>query len=242
MAISSFAVARRIAQEQPGAFEISEPILDETMTRLLVPMNENHTLWDLKSSRLVKECFTLVNKSWRWTIHPQDNDILLLFVGNQAQIYSWSSFDLLSGTTHALPPSPINTSSSNSEGNDAETDLDITHAISPAQCQSICLVSSRAQPSAALSGTKQDIIGAYRKRQIFLQNSGWVCSVDLETLMSTLAAATSYTRHFFVPPPWHSTITSPAVAITPQGIIILSVRDEISVFHSGLESEELVLD
>ncbi|KAL4746267.1 hypothetical protein BDW72DRAFT_38529 [Aspergillus terricola var. indicus] len=292
-------VARRIVQKQRGSFEISEPILHEAMsslprqilmnadgTRLMVSMNEKHALWDLTTSRRVQERSTnsLNSKSWRWTNHPQDDDLLLLFVESRAQVYSWRSFDLLSTTAYGLPPSRASTStsiSSSGEETDTELRLDIAHAIFPAQCRNICLVSSRAKPSGNNQAPKKlqsnqshhsmhllpakslppqtanpstfpptipcherslkdlkAIIGVYGTWLVFLQNSGWVCSINLET--STTAR--SYTRHFFVPLPWHSTITSPAVAITPQGSIILSVRDEIAVFHAGLDSEELVPD
>jgi len=45
-------------------------------------------------------------------------------------------------------------------------------------------------------------------------------------------------KHFFIPYGWHSSRGNLAIGITEKGAVFMAVRDELAVFHHGLEMEE----
>lgn len=81
----------------------------------------------------------------------------------------------------------------------------------------------------------KSIVGVHKSSLVFLDYSGWVCS----TKPDVPPAGKSYTKHFFIPYGWHSG-AEPVMTCTVRGHIILARRDEILVFHRGLDFEEKV--
>ncbi|PWY95384.1 hypothetical protein BO94DRAFT_581715 [Aspergillus sclerotioniger CBS 115572] len=257
--------ARRIVQQQPDHFEIEGLILEKDMdssplqvlvspdgTRLLIAMIEKHAVWDLQTGLLVKDyAFEKTSSPGKWVSKPQ-SDLLMLIQKASVHAYSWTSFDLLSTFMYE---------SFNEHKENGSTILD---TICLPHCRDIYNISSRTRSSnstpimhtlssdhhpppenqfsshhTCYERTIEDYkytLGIHKERLIFLQQSGWVCSINLET------AATDkfYTRHFYVPLPWHSAGVNAPATITPQGTVILSVRHEIAVFHNGLDYEEQV--
>lgn len=50
-----------------------------------------------------------------------------------------------------------------------------------------------------------------------------------------------YDRHFFVPQHWRNTVSNILVTVTQKGSIVLAVKDEVVVFHNGLNFEKVSL-
>lgn len=99
--------------------------------------------------------------------------------------------------------------------------------------------SPNSAPQQSLAGSRDDcihIIGTLKSRLIFLSNRGWVCSVAMDTVQKEAV----YTKHFWIPPKWHTIAEHLLMAVTSSGVITLAVADEIVVFHHGLDSEEKV--
>lgn len=79
------------------------------------------------------------------------------------------------------------------------------------------------------------IVSTYKSWLMYLQNNGWVCSVNMHTATNDKF----YLRHFLVPMHWHG-ITAGPMVVTPKGKVVMAVDDEIPVFHNGLDFEEKV--
>lgn len=83
----------------------------------------------------------------------------------------------------------------------------------------------------------EDIVGTYKSWLVYvlLQHGGWICTVNIDTASHD----GFHLRHFLVPLHWHGVTVNPMV-ITPKGFIVMAVRDEIVVFHNGLDFEKNV--
>ncbi|RAL05419.1 uncharacterized protein BO80DRAFT_499067 [Aspergillus ibericus CBS 121593] len=251
--------ARRVVQQQQGLFEIEGVSLNEDVksrplqllmnsdgSKLLIAMTESHAVWDLHSGRLVQEypC-DKTSPPGKWVSDPQ-GERLMHIQERSVHTFSWTTFERLSVSTYEI-------SGANKDG------YTISEALCPLHSHGIHMISkSNATPTfhtlaykpcpsetessshhTAYERSLADykyLLGVHRDRLIFLQHSGWVCSISLET------AATDkfYTRHFFVPLPWHSAVAIAPVTITSQGTVIICVRHELAVFHNGLDYEEQV--
>jgi hypothetical protein len=80
------------------------------------------------------------------------------------------------------------------------------------------------------------IIGLFGSDLVFLDHNGWICSLKVESAIKER----SYIKHFFVPFGWHSARGDLQTGITRKGSIVIAVKDELAVFHNGLECEERV--
>ncbi|KAK0661187.1 hypothetical protein QBC41DRAFT_236104 [Cercophora samala] len=113
-----------------------------------------------------------------------------------------------------------------SEGADHTSPAD-TEQVSPAAVYQPC-----ADDIAGLIGTLGMVIGVFQSRILFLDQDGWICSVDLDGSHSP----ESYSRHFFLPSDWIGTDDTLLVALTAKNEIAFAKEDELAVIKRGLES------
>ncbi|KAI0471723.1 hypothetical protein GGR56DRAFT_87384 [Xylariaceae sp. FL0804] len=74
------------------------------------------------------------------------------------------------------------------------------------------------------------IIGVYKSRIIFLDIDGWVCSVNIDSLLPER----HYSRHFLIPFSWHNN-SNLLFTVTIHGSVAMALRDEVAIFHNGLD-------
>jgi len=240
-----------------GPFGISELILDdyvrtETPVRqilisadgggLLVSTSDADVVWNIatRPASIMRHQIHHLHRTapWTWSIHPVYNR-LLLFESGFMKTYSWTTLELLG---HGIELGK-------------ELDSPVTKAVFPSRSRSLCFLTSKiwttsteqfvkhveAETSPVLvshDASSKDfhaVIGTYKTWLVFLQQSGWVCSVNLDTVEADKA----YLRHFFIPRHWHG--KPEAMTVTPKGSIVMAARDEIMVFHNGLDFEERVM-
>ncbi|KAK4222958.1 hypothetical protein QBC38DRAFT_488688 [Podospora fimiseda] len=242
----------------PEPFKVGEPILDESVSfsaavnqilvsadgkGLLVSTSEADILWNIstKPAILIRHNKHPIPRqaTWTWTNHPSGKQ-LLLFENGSLKTYSWTTLDVLSsGDGIAL---------------DGRLRLPVIKAVFPVQSRHLCLINSTLWTTPtrqflkhveadtmpeltshdSLSKNLKAVIGTYKTWLVFLQHSGWVCSANLDTITTDKV----YSRHFFIPLHWHG--RADAMTVTPKGSIVMAVRDEIMVFHNGLDFEEKV--
>ncbi|KAI4105006.1 MAG: hypothetical protein LQ339_003623 [Xanthoria mediterranea] len=80
------------------------------------------------------------------------------------------------------------------------------------------------------------LIGFHKLLLLFLNQSGWICSIGVEKMTKERA----YTRHFFITYGWHCS-GDLIFAVTAKGAVALVRENGIAVFHRGLEFEDRVV-
>jgi WD40 repeat protein len=258
--------ARKVTREISGLCRVSEPLIDgwvdQAVRQILLSPNGKQLL---VSTTLAEYLYSIEEEpiqhlsrvdstarqmSKKWTNHPSDQAHLLQFDGLVARIFSWSSLEELSAANGI------------SLGVD-DVELPLTELLSSSQGQSVCArfsaprsrrgssqlrlwtasrlhpktdsVSSRAN-YVQLAAEIKAVVGIYKALLLFLDHNGWVCSVGIEGS----GVEKSYTRHFFIPYGWHSG-GDLIFRCTSKGAVVLARRDEIAVFHRGLDFEEKVV-
>ena len=251
---------RKLTRAVPKLFDIGQPILDQGCssvisqilmsndgTNLLVSTADSDVLWELTALSVVRIYkYTKARKTWKWAKHP-DTDRLLLFEDSCMRIYKWAALEELSnadGIDLGMMGSPI------------------TNVVFPSQSRNGCLIASKAPVSgqslsfqlwpakifspetevvplessyADIAKDLKAVFGTFKSWLIYLQHGGWVCSVNLDTA----ANDKFYLKHFVIPLHWHGTTVNP-MAVTQKGCIIMAVKEELVVFHNGLDFEERV--
>jgi len=253
---------RRLMRDAHGHFSSSKVfqnlakgvrqiLLSPEGTRLLVSTSEEDELWTLEGSTLQRLVFSQPRTNCKWMCHPHHHDRLLLITDIRARIFEWEN---LSELTKA-------------EGIDLHISdvalLPITQCTSSVRGQNICVhfAGTRAagfspalylwptsllqpdiatvKPAASYSDLAQEfrcIAGVYKSLLVFLNHHGWICSLNIDDV----SPERFYTRHFFVPLQWHSTLEHMSTTITGNGSVVMAVKHEIAVFHNGLDFEERV--
>lgn len=185
----------------------------------------------------------------QWISHPTNPKHLILFKNGKAYIYNWETLERLSdvgGTslncTESLPIESdrawcIRTGYSlcvrlvpSAESNDAMLFLLDTSQIYPD--------SKEAQVTTAhlklFSGVKC-VLGLYKSLLYFVDNKGWVCSINTKDVQS----AEYYLRHFFIPFTWRSG-TDLVLRLLSQGNVAFGHLNEMVIFHGFLDFEEKI--
>ncbi|KAL9133197.1 MAG: hypothetical protein Q9175_005628 [Cornicularia normoerica] len=263
---SGCCTVRKVLRAVPGPFESLEPITQRKFScavhqtllsnegeRLLVSTAEADSIMRLDDESVLNHAIANGSRSfWRWMNHPMDSGKLMCIVDGEVNIYDWQTFTNLSET----------------ESIKIDTDIDpvgpqITTAVSSAQGHNICLAffglkagglapMLRVWPSKlflpgnhlakataiwdALAREVKCIIGVYKSLLLFLADSGWVCSLD----MDETRAIKYYTKHFYVPQNWHTSIQDMSTSVSKKGVVIIAVKNEVAIFHNGLDLEERV--
>ena len=194
-----------------------------------------------------------------WAQHPTNRSQLLLIVRTTLRIYTWDSLELLTPST-GIPLHVENYLPSDFEirafhigwaGRILATEYS---ALSQSRSRirlllwnaGLLLPETESLESvmgetgsglAGLVGTLGMIICMTDNLVLFLDDDGWVCSLDVGDVGSRL---TSYKRHFFLPYDWLSTNDELLCKCSEKGDIIFVKDDELAVIRKGLECIEVV--
>lgn len=235
-------------------------VIDQVLVKadgeqMLISTAESLEVWDLTSASMVKRHdFAQQNLPRRLANHP-DNKTIICFEGTACRLCTWATIgDLYSPTNSGTESLAI-----------VSAEWTITRAMIPDPCQYVFVVAkldasaattksslsfqllplkafdlstaTTSYPPTTLQSIKglKVIAGTYKSWLIYLQHSGWVCSINLDTATNDRF----YLRHFLVPMHWHGINVGP-MTVSPKGDVIMAVKNEIAIFHNGLDFEEKV--
>lgn len=178
-----------------------------------------------------------------WIVHPSDPSCVLALGDGRVDIFDWFTLQPLTSIDGILADGIkgrgglpwISRSSSPYVGSGvADT---VTQS-----CHITALDASQTKPetkTVAFHTRKiealglQAVIGLIRSTLYFLDSSGWVCSISLKNL----DRATSFTRHFFIPPTWH-TGGHVIINVISKTAVAFARGEKLIVFHGFLEFDE----
>ena len=229
---------------------IQQVLFSPDGAHILISTSKSDVLWSVTGrSQIACRKADPDRDSWSWITHPAESSQVLFICNGHAYIFSWSSLSLMTGPsgvelTPSTDPSLI---ISGSIGSSLGRNLCV-HFLGPRTSKAapqFCLwptigiqpelESARSIVSyPSLAAQMKCIIGVSKSDLIFLDNDGWVCSLKIEQT----AKERFYVKHFFIPYGWHSTRANFSMGVTEKGAIFMAVRDELAVFHGGLDSEE----
>ena len=237
---------------QKSSSVVHQVIFHPHAAQLLISTAEADELWSLKDATLVKTLTAIEGRSsWKWTSHPKEIEFLFLVDDTRARIYNWDTLDEVSkieGIGLELPLGaslPVSCLATSARGHNlcmislgAKT-AGLAPALRLWSTSHLVPDANNVRPTACFDELAQDIksvIGVYRSVLIFLAHSGWVCSINIDDV----TPEKFYTRHFFIPLQWHSTMENLSTSVTCKGSIVMAINHEIAVFHNGLDFEERV--
>ncbi|PMD60752.1 uncharacterized protein K444DRAFT_721190 [Hyaloscypha bicolor E] len=194
-----------------------------------------------------------------WAQHPTNRSQLLLIVRSTLRIYTWNSLGLLTAST-GIPlhvedylPSDFEirafhvgwagrilaTEYSALSQSRSHIRLLLWSAglLVPETERLGSVMGKTGEGLAGLVGTLGMIICMTDSLILFLDDDGWVCSLDVGEVGSRL---TSYKRHFFLPYDWLSTNDELLCKCSEKGDIIFAKDDELAVIRKGLECGEII--
>ena len=255
-------VARKILHSSPDTWVSEEHLLDKRSAqaiqqvvispdgeKLLLSLPTSDEVWSM-AGQLVWSAGVLQPMSRIRITNPTNPNHLLLANGSAVHIYSWDTLSDLSpkdgikldialgaearftGFLDCFNHGRVFVTFFKGKGTHTAPHLRVWagSAFRPE--------STSAKPLAdynRLAGDVKAIIGIYKASLVFLDYKGWVCSLNVEN-----AGTEEYlTKHFYIRHGWHSG-AEPILRCTAQGQIVLARRDEIAVFHKGLEFEEKI--
>lgn len=260
---SSRFIARKVNQTVGDAWRAESPIFNNRASQaivqiltspsgkqLLISTISYDEVWSLEGHR-IGEYRSAPRTAWSWINHPSNPDHLLLVEDNKVHIFDWSLFQRVSRTEGI------------SLDINREAELLLTEVVSSRQGQKLCIRSLRdsknnkipelvildassihpkaetTRPIITHNLVAQEIkiiIGIYKSLLLFLDINGWVCSINIVNPQPE----NSYTKHFIIPFTWHS-VGDLLFQITRKGSVAFVRRDELVVFHGGLDFEEKVV-
>lgn len=258
---------RSVAVSAEGRWDVAKPILSVRADRpvrqllfnpsgrlLLVSTDALDEIWDVeKATRTGAHPRTNTTTPWRWVNDPASEEQIIHIEAGHAYIFDW--------TTIALLSSPEGTALSGSGSSEPTLDHTLTSRsgrnmcirfLKPSETKSAELqiyLSSSIHPKAEsatpiagyneLAGRIKTVIGVYKSSVLFLDVDGWICSLNIDSFVPV----DHYCRHFFIPFSW-SNVGDMHFAVTVSGSVALGRRDEVIIFHHGLDffHEQIPLD
>jgi WD40 repeat protein len=261
--ISSRFIVRQIMSSGSGKLEAKPPVLEGRASeaisqilmspdgqRLLVSTSHFDECWNMNGDR-INDTPRPRSEGSKWINHPDNPARIILLDGICARVFEWDIFLELSQSMGILldidqgsqmAPSEIVSSFPGRNvcvrfSGVGETSATSELRIWPSKCISPTTESVQAVARYKDVGRSiKVIVGTFKSFVIFLNFEGWICSLDIEGT----SRKNAYTKHFIIPYGWHSTGAEPIFRCSVQGHIILARRDEIAVFHRGLDFKESV--
>ena len=234
---------------QKSASQLQQIISSPTSNKLLVSTADESELWDLEGTLLAKEKAAELKVHRLWTQHPTDADKLLLISGEQIRTFEWlnlqecSEPQMIHIYTAETAMLPLLRAEATLDGRSlfihhaGDRSRGLAPSIRVFPTQGITSRASVIKPAAVFDDVAKDvkcIVGIQNSLLLYLNQQGWLCSINI----NDVSPEKFYTRHFFIPLQWHSTSSHTAMCVTTKGCIILAVKNEIAVFHNGLNYEE----
>lgn len=258
-------VVHTVSKVASGKVSVTDPILDIEMgsiiqqvlfnpngTHVLISTFDADVLWRIEDqAQLARHKADVGRESWSWVNHPAEQTQLLLICNGYAHMFSWDSLSPMTKPSgiELVPPTDPYLLVSDSIGSPLGRNLCLrflrprTSRASPQFClwpsESLRPELELAQSLVSYPGLAAQmkyIIGLYRTDLLFLDHDGWVCSLKIEPA----AKERFHMKHFFIPYGWHSIKDNLSMGVSVKGAVFMAVRDELAVFHCGLEIEEKV--
>ncbi|KAK0737274.1 hypothetical protein B0T21DRAFT_364791 [Apiosordaria backusii] len=82
------------------------------------------------------------------------------------------------------------------------------------------------------------VVGILRSTIYFLDTKQWICSISVKNLEETTAH--NYSRHFFIPPTWHTGDNIPVIGIISKSLMTIAVGSQLVWVHGFMEYDEKV--
>ncbi|KAL8736886.1 MAG: hypothetical protein Q9181_002226 [Wetmoreana brouardii] len=260
---SSRCQVRKIFRTASGRHVVEEPLLDQAMGQavrqvlfsangklLLISTLSSDHVWSIDGYPCANRSSDS-RQSWRWVDCSTSAQKLLLIVDGRIQYFDWQTLDEC-----PLPPflrisledcdyPPIAGMVRSSQGfaicayfreppgykSKARLRLWISSSMNPSNPWVKDLVDFD-----QIAKDVKAIIGFHKMLLLFLDQSGWICSISADDKSGVKA----YTRHFFIPYGWHCS-GELIFAVTTKGSVALVRKDGIVAFHRGLDFEERVV-
>ncbi|KAK7751911.1 hypothetical protein SLS62_006212 [Diatrype stigma] len=230
---------------------VQQMLFDPSGRFLLVSTDALDEVWSVIDATRIGVRPREGSKSWRWINHPASPGNLLLIEDSHVHMFAWESLSqisppqgiaLLSGgirseaTLDYVAPSRNNRnlcirfSKHPNNKESPEIQLYPVSSITDLQTES-------ANPTTeykTLTGQIKTVIGVYKTKLLFLDVHGWVCSLNIDSSV----AESGYSRHFFIPFSWYN-VGGLEFAVTCNGSVALARRDDVIIFHHGLDFFEV---
>lgn len=229
---------------------VDQALMDGGCSRLLVCTAEKQTLWSIEGNEsTIIDSISWENRDpYRWSTHPSHPNRLILITRTIAHLYDWQTFRRLTSAEgillegSVLPDLAIRSITPCSDGAvlaTAFSEVLRTHSESKLLLWNASDFSPESRSAApvpryhTLADEMKFLMGNDGQRVIFLQNSGWVCSANMQR-----SNPNDISRHFFFPADWLSTNTDLLCAVTCNGDILFVKHDEVAVIKRGLKNVE----
>lgn len=217
-------------------------------TRVLVCTASHDTLWSVSSdgSRVITTLPWQERGPYKWTYHPLDQEQLILITDHVAHLYDWEKLQRLTGSEGILLEGSILPELTIQSINTCFNATVIATAFGQSlrsRFESMLLLwnasdfsvgSESAAPVPkyrSLAEKIRMIIGSHGRKLVFLHDSNWICSADLES-----SSVDEYQHHFFLPADWLSTNNELLIEVTHKVDIIFVKRDEVAIIKRGLDN------
>lgn len=229
---------------------IDQVLMGDSCLKVLVCTAEKQTLWSIESkkSAIINSISLETRAPCRWTTHPSHPNRLILITGTTAHLYDWHTLRRLTSAEgillegSVLPDLAVRSIAPCCDG--AVIATAFSEALRPhSESKLLLWTASDFSPESrsaapipqyqALTDEMKFLIGNDGQRVIFLQNSGWVCSANMQS-----SNPNHFSRHFFFPGDWLSTNTDLLCAVTRNGDILFVKHDEVAVIKRGLQNVE----
>lgn len=228
---------------------IFQVVLNSAPPRLLISSRLNDSLYNLDGS-LIGKYESSKRETWKYAHYPNLDHQLLLFVDERLSILAWENLRLLTVPNgiklgHEWAGN-VKIQSLSTHGNGSLMVVEFSRSPHHANtdCFSVWDISSldlqathlrSVEIPSALSMRFRRIVGTLGTKVVFLEVSGWICSIDLST-----KAVASYARHFFVPSDWLSGARELVFRLTAKGHILFVKGNEIAVVKKGLDHAQAI--
>lgn len=220
---------------------ITQAIVNPDGNAILISTPAGQEIWDESNGQFSNHSI----KDGTWLTHPADDSRLLLAKSQQIELRRWT------GLQEKADPHSVSLRLSSDLGKTvipnewfSQPGIDYLFQALPLQngqvtaflmIQASLLQSSVGEVSVSSSmrnmvaGVKS-VVAITRSSVIFLDRSGWVCSLSIKNI----SEAKSYTRHFFIPPFWRVRGDF-MVKIVAKNSIVIAHRDDVVIVHGFMD-------
>lgn len=246
-------IAGDVLLDAHSDFAIRQLLLNPANDRLLVSTSRSDTVWDIPNRLQLSTKPHDSRSSFQWINHPLNDEELIVVNAIDVSLYSWGN---------SWPSIPLCKLEFGDGGFKVGIDEEIKCAIQLAEGQYIAIELSKLHghrattqflvlesknchakaeeilPLRAFNSFARNIlhvIGAYRRKVVFLDRNFWVCTIDVET-----SPGEPYIRHFFIPSDWYSQQKQLIFQVSVQGDVLFARGEEVAVVCNGLEHEEVL--
>lgn len=255
-------VCRQVTRDPKSRWEVGEPLFSVSRernvfdvltsvkhSRLLMSTNVDDTLWQLPGDKSTSHIARIENKEKRcWVQHEPNPDQLVCMTTSEVRIYHWATLECLSCvplSDSMVSPfievdSIIPLRHSNFFATIAKDPTQSVSTQTVLQVWDLRNITADLKTATcvynvgSLSSNVERVIGVVGNRLVFLNNSYWVCSADLENRDGEEGPV----QHFFFPYDWLSSMNRSMLDIGQNGEIVFIKRGEMAVIRHGLEVTE----